>query len=292
MQKLEACPICSGKQFAPYLTATDYTASGETFHVEQCTSCNLLLTNPRPEPQSAPKYYSAEAYVSHNRRATGIINRIYLIIRRFTLRTKYRTVRSFQTGKSFLDYGCGTGEFLKYARQQGNTTTGIEPSAEARQAIDKGLMVYAHEREVNGKFDVITLFHVLEHLYELDHTVTFLKERLQETGTIFIAVPNHESFDAQLYRNYWAAYDVPRHLWHFSRSNIQSLLDHHQLKVRQVLPMKLDAYYISLLSEKYKAGGRLSIFAFFRALWNGLRSNIRARNNGKYSSLLYVVTHA
>jgi hypothetical protein len=288
LEEVITCPACTGQTFSPHLTGKDYTATGELFHVKQCTACGLLITSPRPTETNAGRYYQSSAYISHTGAATGLIDYIYLIVRRFTLNRKYRLVTNRNTHRKLLDYGSGTGAFLNYCIEKGIDAYGIEPSVIARDAHTK-VRESLDKLEVN-EFDIITLWHVLEHVYTLDQTLDQLKQRLTKTGTIFIAVPNWQSSDAKHYGAEWAAYDVPRHIWHFSQASMKRLLTNKGLTLQAIIPMKLDSYYVSLLSEKNANGGNLSLLKIFHALKTALVSNVRAKKNLNYSSLIYVAT--
>ncbi len=131
------------------------------------------------------------------------------------------------------------------------------------------------------------MWHVLEHVHDLNETLAKLRSLLTNNGTVFIAVPNHESYDAQLYKNYWAGYDLPRHLWHFSKENIKTLLTRHNLKLQAIVPMRFDAYYVSLLSEGYKNPAKSSLIKSASAFTRGLISNLKAGKDN-HSSLIYI----
>lgn len=248
----------------------------------------MTVTNPRPTKDTAPGYYRSNQYISHQSAATSLFDRIYLIIRHFTLQWKYSLVKPYLTHNTLLDMGCGTGSFLQYCAKSGIHVSGIEPSSEARAQAGKIPVSDSIDNLPNQKFEVITLWHVLEHIYDLDQTLQKLKERLTDHGIIFIAVPNHESPDAAYYQSAWAAYDVPRHIWHFSKEHMTRLLEKNGLKLQKVIPMKLDAFYVSLLSEKYKANGKLSILNALRGLVKAYSSNRKARPNMNYSSLIFL----
>lgn len=292
MEELAACPICNGNKFLSYLSCKDHTVSKRVFTLQQCVGCGLVVTNPRPQKSELGKYYESEAYISHKNKAKGAINQVYRFARTFTLRWKCDLIVEHSINKptSLLDYGCGTGSFLKECQSKGIAIGGVEPSDIARaEAISlTETQISPDLTGISGKYDVITLWHVLEHVHELNETLESLTSRLNKDGTIFIAVPNLESADARKYREYWAAYDVPRHLWHFSKSSMTKLLDLHKLRVADILPMRLDAYYVSLLSEKYsmKDGGMTSLI---RALAQGWKSNRKAKITQDYSSLIYIV---
>ncbi len=291
LEKVEHCPICNGNRFQPFLTCKDFTTSGEVFHVEQCSGCNMLLTNPRPKQEDAGAYYKSTAYISHQSIAFSFIDRIYLLIRHLAIRWKYRLVKPYLQGKTLLDFGCGSGSFLHYCSRQGQQCFGVEPSTEARQLAIMPNIHVAHSLDNLPQqiFEVITLWHVLEHIYPLVQNLEQLKAQLSEYGTIFIAVPNWQSPDATHYKQAWAGYDVPRHAWHFSKKNMTQLVEKAGLKVKQIIPMKLDAYYVSLLSEKYLNNNKLSLPALLRGIVQGIRSNNAAGKKRNHSSLIYVV---
>jgi len=285
MLTLTECPVCGAGNFKPFLSCKDHTVSQETFDIVECLSCSFRFTNPIPDPNKLGDYYKAEAYVSHTSSGKGLINFLYLRIRKFTLKQKIKWLKNRTSGKDLLDVGCGTGHFAQAIKAAGFDVTGIEPDPDARQfAIEKNQVNALDKKEfyvLNKQYDAITLWHVLEHLSELNKDIGYIGKWLKPDGTLFIAVPNCNSFDARLYRELWAGYDVPRHLYHFTEPVIKQLFQKHGLKLVEILPQKFDAYYVSMLSEKHKKG---SVIKGFR---NGLRSNLKAGNYG-YSSQVYV----
>jgi SAM-dependent methyltransferase len=237
-------------------------------------------------------YYASDDYISHTNEATGLINKLYLIARNFTMKQKLKLITQHALHlNKILDYGCGTGEFLKTCHVQGLQAFGIEPSTQARKHIISELQprVYSdlqYLKEV--EFSHITLWHVLEHVEDPNLTLKNLRARLQKNGTIFIAVPNHESYDARKYKQHWAGYDVPRHLWHFSQSSMRTLLENNELKLVNTQPMILDSFYVSILSEKYINNNKNSLRGLLKAFLTGIQSNIKARAKQNYSSLIYI----
>lgn len=292
MRKLTYCPVCEQTKFRPLLSCEDHTVSHETFSIEECVTCGFVLTNPQPDEAELPRYYTSGAYISHSDKSQNLVDRIYKVSRTFAIQWKYRVInnKSLTNPKSILDYGCGTGSFLAYCEQKGMQAAGVEPSPAARTIAGKqtSAKLTADLSQINETFDAITLWHVLEHVSALNETLEMLKGRLHQNGTMFIAVPNHQSSDAKKYNSHWAAYDVPRHLWHFSKATMKKLLEKHQLKLNDIVPMKLDAYYVSLLSEKYR-GRTNGIANIGKAIVEGWRSNSAAGNTGEYSSLIYIV---
>jgi 2-polyprenyl-3-methyl-5-hydroxy-6-metoxy-1,4-benzoquinol methylase len=273
------------------MTCIDHTVSHETFQLVRCESCGFIMTSPRPENSALGKYYMSEDYISHSNRSSSVIEKIYQIARIVSLERKINLVNRhlLSPEKRLLDYGCGTGEFLNHARKKGFKIQGVEPSSIARQQAQK----LTHEKisetiaEVENQFDAITLWHVLEHIPDINKVIGQLKSILTKNGTIFIAVPNHKSNDAIRYQELWAGYDVPRHLWHFSQQTMKKLLTKNGLNIVDTIPMKLDSFYVSMLSEKYKRK-KNSISGLTQAFFNGLRSNIQASSNMEYSSLIYI----
>ncbi|HET6541051.1 MAG TPA: class I SAM-dependent methyltransferase [Chryseolinea sp.] len=297
MIEIHRCPICDGNTFIPFTSILDHSISREKFTLNKCRNCELLITSPRPSNNQLDKYYTSPAYTSHISTAKNIIDKVYLTARNFTLKWKLSLIEknTFDTSeKKLFDFGCGTGEFLKAAKLHGWQIAGMEPSPFARQQSDPAIRgdIQPSMKEFtneNKKFQVITLWHVLEHVEDLNTTLQELKRLLVESGTIFIAVPNHTSWDAKHYKQNWAGFDVPRHFWHFSMKSMTRLLEKHALTVVKIIPMRLDAFYISLLSEKYRNNDQVSILGLMKAFFKGLLSNHRARKNMEYSSLIYVV---
>jgi SAM-dependent methyltransferase len=295
---LANCPVCGSPDLHDKLQVQDKSVSQETFTIQQCAACGFQFTNPRPDAASIGRYYESDAYVSHNSAAQGLVNRVYKAARYFTVQHKVALITKLNGGRPghLLDYGCGTGHFLARAKNTGWHVTGLEPNDRARQdaAARVGqpiLDASALAGLAPGSFDIITLWHVLEHVHALHDTLTELLAALKPGGKLLIAVPNAESLDAQHYRQAWASYDVPRHLYHFVPATMQRLLAGHGLRVVQTLPLVLDAYYISMLSERNlapeRAGGPLAV------LKAGYKSNqYAAQHGGQYSSLLYVAERA
>ena len=270
----------------PLLNCKDNTVSGKYFEVMMHQEYEMLVTS--PVPKNLENYYKSETYISHTDSKKTFFDKIYQGVKNHTLKQKLILLNSFKSGsKSVLDFGAGTGDFLKICKNNNWQVLGIEPSAEAREnAVKKGIYLKENLLDItNQKFDVITLWHVLEHVENLKNTIKVLKSLLQPEGRIVVAVPNYKSYDAAFYKEHWAAYDVPRHLWHFSQKAIHKLFLEAEMIVEETLPMKFDSYYVSLLSEKYKTGKSNPAKAFYR----GFLSNISAKSTSEYSSLIYVI---
>jgi 2-polyprenyl-3-methyl-5-hydroxy-6-metoxy-1,4-benzoquinol methylase len=289
------CPVCGSSDIHPLLTAKDHSVSGEEFVIWQCQSCTLRFTQDVPDESSIGPYYQSQDYISHSNTSKGLLNKLYQAVRKFTLGQKSGLVISHTTNHGrILDIGAGIGAFLNEMKGKGWDIEGIEPDYGARQqaknlfAIDlkptPELQHIPHD-----SFDAITLWHVLEHVESLQDYVALLKQLLKKNGKIFIAVPNYSSLDADLYGNRWAAYDVPRHLYHFTPRSIEVLVQKHGMKIIARKPMWFDAFYISLLSSKYRTGKT----SWLGAGINGIRSNLKALlNKEKASSLIYIISKA
>jgi 2-polyprenyl-3-methyl-5-hydroxy-6-metoxy-1,4-benzoquinol methylase len=296
MQSIKACPVCDGKVLKPFLSCIDHTVSHETFQLVKCMSCSFVITSPRPTDNALGKYYLSDDYISHSAKSASLFDKVYKFSRLFTLRWKMTLVKDNSVSPSqpnrLLDYGCGTGDFLNTAKKNGFSIFGIEPSSLARAHASEltGDTILESIEQTEGYFDTITLWHVLEHIPDLNEKIAALKNRLAINGTMFIAVPNHLSMDAAIYKQNWAAYDVPRHLWHFNRTVMKNLMKKHLLHVEKIIPMKLDAFYVSMLSEKQK-NGKNSFLAMLKGFLIGMKSNY-GKNDNEYSSLIYVIKHA
>ena len=271
-----------------FLTVKDFSVSKETFDLYYDETLDMLITFPQPSLENLGKYYESEDYISHTDNKRSLFEKLYHFIKSIALKNKLNLINSLQPNKGkILDIGAGTGEFLSVAKNDGWQTIGVEPSDRAKAiALNKGVSFVGDTRELeNNSFDVISMWHVLEHVPDLDRQIKELKRLLKPTGTLIIAVPNFKSFDAKHYEKFWAAYDVPIHFWHFSKTAIKLLFEKEEMKLEKVLPMKFDSFYVSLLSEKYKSGK----MNFAKAFFIGLQSNLKAKNNFEYSSHIYIL---
>ncbi|MGI8893264.1 MAG: methyltransferase domain-containing protein [Bacteroidia bacterium] len=292
MEKLTNCPVCKSADLTSYIQAKDFTVTGEEFNITQCGLCSLRFTNPRPTEQEISKYYQSENYISHTDSNSGFINNIYQKVKVITLNQKLKLINKFvpAPNKKLLDYGCGTGDFMVYAQSGGMDVHGVEPTEEARQkAIGKNLGISSYEdffQFQKNSFDVITLWHVLEHVHELDKVFTNLCMILKQGGYLFIALPNSNATDASIYDEFWAAFDVPRHLYHFSPLSFDYFIKLYPVKLIEKKSMPFDPFYIALLSEKYKTGKSNFITAFYNGLAGFISGN---KAVDKSSSIIYIL---
>lgn len=285
---LQHCPVCQQTTFESFLNCKDYLVSQQKFAIQTCVNCGFRFTNPRPDAASIGSYYQSSDYISHNDQGGGLINRIYRIVRGYTLKNKLAIINRLhpQKGK-LLDMGCGTGLFLETCKKGGWTISGIEPDDKARRVAGDRLSIDIASdisQTEPSSVDMITLWHVLEHVPELAETLTQINERLKVGGELLLALPNSNSLDAQYFQEYWAAYDVPRHLSHFTPKTINQLVAQFGFRLQETQPMHFDAFYIAMLSTKYKSGKT----NLLESVWQGFRSNFSAQKTGDYSSLIYI----
>jgi 2-polyprenyl-3-methyl-5-hydroxy-6-metoxy-1,4-benzoquinol methylase len=277
-----------------YLSVKDYTVSNKKFDLLYNETLEMLITFPQPKAEELAGYYESDDYISHTDSKKSGTDKLYQIVKKIALASKLKLINSFKTAdKNLLDVGCGTGDFLLTCKNNGWKVTGVEPNAKARISAQNKLSgesaseIYSEINQLKNEaqFDVITLWHVLEHVPNLDIYIEALKARLKPNGTLIVAVPNFKSYDANHYKQFWAAYDVPRHLWHFSKKSIQALFAKQEMSVVKTLPMVFDSFYVSLLSENYKNGKS----NFLKAFYIGLASNLKAMRTKEYSSLIYII---
>lgn len=290
--KINTCPLCGGQQLEHALTCTDHYASGEQFEVIRCAHCGFLMTQGVPVESEIGKYYETPDYISHSDTQQGLMNRVYHWVRQYMLSRKAALVKrtSGLSEGSLLDYGTGTGYFANAMVCQGWKVKAIEKSPQARAFAKKqfGLDVEAEHslKDYPSRFlDVVTLWHVMEHLEHLNEMWEILHRILKDKGVLIVAVPNPESYDARKYKEWWAAYDVPRHLWHFSPLVMQRFGEKHGFVLEKEHPMPFDAFYVSMLTEKYKSNE----LSFVKGLWTGALAWFSALGNKeRSSSLIYV----
>lgn len=290
MIKLKNCPVCGASSFKDVFKAPYFRGDNELFQIQECENCQLWVTNPRPGDEELGKYYDTPDYISHTDARKGLIDHMYHWVREYSLKKKVALINSLVPGKGdLLDYGAGTGHFLLAAQKQGWKVTGVEPSEDARSVArekngfdlkDPSALVWE-----KNMCDVISLWHVLEHLPDLRGHLSHFSAALKPGGCLVIAVPNHESPDAKKYGENWAALDVPLHLWHFKKKNIAELSTQFGLELEKVKNMPFDSFYVSMLSEKIENGSTNYLKAFAR----GWSSNLKGKSDKNQSSLIYVL---
>lgn len=287
---LQQCPICQSAHFDFFKEIPDYFLSKEHFQLVKCTRCGLVFIQNRPDKNSIGKYYESVNYISHTDSHKNLLANIYQLVRQWNVGKKYRMIKRYVPQGSILDIGCGTGDFLNHFLKKNWNVTGIEPSDSAREIANrKNNQQIFEEKKLpsfsNKTFDVVTMWHVLEHVHELNQRVETVHRLLKDDGVFIFSVPIYESWDATHYDTFWAAWDVPRHLYHFSQATIKTLLEKQHFQLLRVIPLPFDSYYISLLSESYKTKKSAPL----KALLNGFVSNLNARlKTNNFSSLIFI----
>lgn len=300
------CPLCDAKNTGFVFQVKDDSISQTSFGVMQCESCTCRFTENPPNQNEIGQYYESEVYISHSDTQKGLINRLYHLVRKRSLirkrklvelHTKENVIQEVSKASpqsTILDIGCGTGAFLNEMQKNGWQTIGLEPDEKARKiANEKYQVVAAHPEKLftltSDAVDAVSMWHVLEHVHEVHRYLAKIRELLKENGILIIAVPNYTSFDATYYQEKWAAYDVPRHLYHFSPQSMQRLLQEHGFEILSYQKMPFDSFYVSMLSEKYRNNDKLSIGGLIKAVWIGSKSNLKSLGNPqKCSSVIYV----
>jgi len=296
VEQLAQCPCCKSEKLVPHGKLKDYYVSKQSFTLSKCSDCGFVFTNPRPDMQEIGKYYQSDAYMSHHSSNTSLFHRLYRAIRNYMYNKKMSYIKQHLTeslkNSALLDYGAASGDFLAYcATQHIKQLAGVEQDAGCREAalMQYGIALKAVpelatlEKE---SFNVITLWHVLEHVHNVDEVVSTFFQLLKDKGLLVVSVPNINSLDWCIYGDYWSAYDVPRHIYHFNTSTITVLMKRLGFTLEKTYPLPFDAYYISLHSEWYMQSNKL--MAVLRAIKNGFLSNWDAHKTGEYSSLVYI----
>jgi 2-polyprenyl-3-methyl-5-hydroxy-6-metoxy-1,4-benzoquinol methylase len=290
MIEIEKCPVCSKNSFSHYLDTEDYFFTKEKFSLSKCDSCGFVFTNPVPELKKIGDYYETDKYLSHNSDGGGLVSSIYKIVREQNLKNKYSVITRYKSEGSVLDIGSGTGEFLNYLKKRKWNTKGIEPSKNAREFAKQNYNIDVDKETgltdiANASFDVLTMWHVLEHVYNLDERMKTIFRVLKNDGIAIIALPMIDSPDSMRYGKYWAGLDVPRHLYHFCSRTFEILAKKYNLEIIDKYPMKFDSLYVSWLSHQAMDDN----LPLFRGVLNGLKSNAKADRNSNYSSMIFVL---
>ena len=283
------------KKLKHVLSANDHLVTGRKFDILKNPETTILETHPRPTKEELPTYYDSENYTSHNDKSAGIVSFCYRIIKSISTRRKIRIGQNSlskntpQNKPRLLDVGCGTGDFLYSCLKKGWQINGIENNKNAKNNSRTEVSSFIFDdfeflKSQPERFDIITMWHSLEHIIDLKQTIVDMKKLLTNKGVIVVACPNHKSFDAMFYKESWAAYDLPRHLWHFDKDSISKLFLEHNMQLTKTLPMYWDSFYISILSEKIISKKN----KFLKGIIVGLLSNVSAMFSKEHSSLIYV----
>jgi 2-polyprenyl-3-methyl-5-hydroxy-6-metoxy-1,4-benzoquinol methylase len=292
-ERLSKCPLCKSGLFLNYTEIKDHAVSKESFILCQCQKCSLLFTNPRPIEEEIGPYYDFPEYYSHEKNNKSLTHVLYNKVRNYAVIEKVKLITELKGEGKLLDYGCGTGEFLNAAKVKGWKIKGVEPTSKARNHANSILANSVVENidqiDEKKKFDVISLFHVLEHIHTLRKTIKKILKHLKSNGYILIAIPNPDSYDAKKYGKQWAGWDVPRHLYHFNQTAIKNFEQVFDLELVKINPMPFDSYYVSLLSEGYIKPNQSTVSKYLKAIKTGWKSNTSAKGQlGQYSSNLFI----
>lgn len=284
------CPLCNHSDYVTYLELDDYFLTKEKFSILKCNNCGLMKTYPQPSMDTIGRYYDSPDYISHATGKKSIKEKAYDLIRKRTLASKKSILDTYSKGKRLLDIGCATGVFLNYCKNYGYEVKGVEPDEKCRNYAKAHFNIAVTPPETlktfpAKSFDIITMWHVLEHVDDLNERMSLIKNLLTDDGVLIVALPNPSSYDAKHYGKFWAAYDVPRHLYHFTKDSFKKLCSKFSFEVINILPMVFDSFYISLLSEKYKNHKTSLVNAFLV----GLKSNLKARVSTNHSSVIYII---
>ena len=288
---INKCPLCGQKETKKHISAIDHNVSNDLFTVVACCSCGFKYTNPKPTEETIGNYYQSKNYISHTSSKKGIFNIVYHAVRDYQLNKKEKLILKHNKNsdtKNLLDFGSGTGEFLNHCQNKGWKTLGVEPEKKAADFAKKTHNInvvdvddfFSNHR---SEYDVITMWHVLEHVYDLEKYILHLHKRLNKNGILVLGLPNCNSYDANYYKENWAAWDLPIHLYHFTKKDIKKMADKYGFKVIETKPLLFDSFYISMLSEQKK--GKSKLFG----LWFGLVSNLKAKKHKEYSSHIYIL---
>ena len=293
--ELMPCPACGEGNWTDAGQVKDYSITGEWFSLKECSLCHLKATYPQPNEVEIGRYYASEEYISHSDTRTGLINRLYHTAREYMLKKKFNWVckASGKQSGSLLDVGAGTGHFAHFMQLKGWEVTALEPDEKARKVAAEKLGINIQPLDslthLNAQsYDVISLWHVLEHVHDLSGYMDHFRSMLKPGGVLMIAVPNHTSKDAKKYGAMWAAFDVPRHLWHFSPASMEKLMSRHGFTLIDKIPMTLDAFYVSMLSEKYNGN---DVFGAVSGFASGFQTLMATSNNVDHASSVIYIAH-
>ncbi len=266
----------------------DYFLSQEEFEVVPSSYKGILETRPKLSDSELAKYYASDNYISHQTESKSLMDAVYQKAKNFMINRKKKLIYSYHKEGVILDIGTGTGDFLKVFPNEKWIKNAIEPNVDLHEKLKKervGIISSISHLE-ESTYDIITLWHSLEHIPNLEESILRMKASLKPNGIIIIAVPNHKCYDAKYYKQFWAAWDVPRHVWHFSKFGITTLFESYQLKLIKIRPLWLDAFYISMVSEKYRKSNNM-----LRAILIGSISNAFGMLKNEFSSFTYVFKH-
>jgi len=288
---ISQCPVCDHSSFKHYLNVPDWLVSKEPFELKQCEQCHFVFTANAPSEKEVGPYYNSEEYVEHSDTSSGLIYSIYHIARRAMLRFKYIKIKRLHTGKKLLDVGSGSGYFLNFMKKKGYDVTGVEISEKAVALCEKNFGIKAHspseflEEKLDANYDIISLWHVFEHVYSYNAYFDLFSKSLNDNGYLILALPNCGSPDAKMNQSYWNGYDTPRHLWHFTPKTIEMFAHKRGFKIIQKHRMPLDPFFNVMVSDSYKDKFTFLPITLLKGLYSYIASLL---NIEKSSSIIYI----
>ena len=286
---MNSCPICTREMKFKFVTK-DYLVTGESFDIVECETCSIRTTTPFPDKKIIGNYYSSDDYISHDDKVSGIFDSIYGLVRTYQLNKKKKLIGKYfnKSNGEILDIGCGAGDFLQYMKENHWNINGVDTSNKARKIANKKLNIKVMDPKdwINNKeeYDVITCWHSLEHVHEPWVYLDKIKKSLTLDGFLIVALPNYQSTDAKIYKEFWAAYDTPRHLYHFTIKSMNKTIKPHGLNIESIYRMNFDPFYVSMLSAKHMGK------SFMSGLINGFKSwTLSIFSKDKCSSLIFII---
>jgi 2-polyprenyl-3-methyl-5-hydroxy-6-metoxy-1,4-benzoquinol methylase len=287
---ITSCPVCSSQEFSTFKKVTDWLVSKEVFTISQCDNCKFKFTANAPVEQNIGPYYNSEEYVEHSDTKSGVIYTVYHYARNLMLRFKLNKIKSMTSGKKLLDVGSGSGYFINHMKQNGYEVTGVEISDKAVELCNSKFGIKANSpadflaEKLDKDFDIISLWHVFEHVYTFNEYFDLFAKSLKKDGTLILALPNSNSADAQIYKDHWAAYDTPRHLWHFTPATLSRFAEARGFEVVKKYRLPLDPFFNAMVSASYKKGFKFLPISVLKGLYSLI---ISLFNKDKSSSLIY-----
>ena len=286
---MNSCPICTTEMKFKFATK-DYLVTGESFDIVECEACSIRTTTPFPDKKIIGNYYSSDDYISHDDKVSGIFDSIYGLVRTYQLNKKKKLIGKYfnKSNGKILDIGCGAGDFLQYMKENHWNINGVDTSNKVRKIANKKLNIKVMDPKdwINNKekYDVITCWHSLEHVHEPWVYLDKIKKSLTLDGFLIVALPNYQSTDAKIYKEFWAAYDTPRHLYHFTIKSMNKTIKPHGLNIESIYRMNFDPFYVSMLSAKHMGK------SFMSGLINGFKSwTLSIFSKDKCSSLIFII---
>jgi 2-polyprenyl-3-methyl-5-hydroxy-6-metoxy-1,4-benzoquinol methylase len=293
----DSCPICESKHIEFHQKIKDFTVSEETYDLYKCSDCGFIFTQDAPDAAHIGPYYKSDDYVSHSNTNKGLFFKVYHKVREIMLARKHKEIvanSSIKAGAKILDIGAGRGYFLNHMQEHKYVCTGIEQDPDVRQAaIDQFNLNVLPPEELykleDKQFDVITLWHVLEHIHDYRGYLDKIKKLLKPDGLLVVALPNPSCSDQYIYKDYWSGWDVPIHLWHFTPQNAKDLMAQYQFKMIDKRKLPFDPFYLSILASKERKDSFPTITGFV----NGFKAYLMSLNNiDNSTSLTYYFKHA